>query len=177
MNTADIAKLVAELKEEVAFSGDTLVLIRKEKLHCAIAAIETLQAENERLTKELKIQDEANDLLTAELAQLRAQPQGWVKLSERKPTREDGDRGGNVLFANAYKANCYTVPEIWSWGCSDSMTHWQRLPSPPPAEPTAAEVQALEDDNVMRLALMAGDTVREAFYRGVAHARAAKEKL
>jgi hypothetical protein len=141
----------------------------------AMLMLTAQRAEIARLTKELKMQDEANDLLTAEIARLKAQgAPGWVALSERKPTKEDGDRVGHVLFAGGN----WTVTAARFDGYGSVRTHWMRIPTPPP--PSAEERQRQEDEEALSVEwsrhAVGGDSGRFAnfcngFRAALAHAR------
>lgn len=65
---------------------------------------------------------------------------GWIELSERKPTAADADINGNVICAKG----SLVYLAAWNTQWCDT-THWLPLP-PPPRVPTQAEIEAEEDE-------------------------------
>ncbi len=185
--TPENEKLVADLSKEIPRDSLTANDLKRSNLIRAIDAIKTLSDDNEWLRKR-HLEDEALIVvrtdetralnreraeLRAELARLRAAPGEWIKLSERKPTREEADKYGRVLV-------WYAEGSVREWGVGNigpTWTHWQRLPAPPAPEKTAAQLQAEEDEKAWQEYyhnvgnIYAVGEARNAFKAALAHAR------
>ncbi|MBS0328251.1 MAG: hypothetical protein JSR30_00230 [Proteobacteria bacterium] len=95
-------------------------------------------------------------ILDQAIARIQSQPatneEGWVKLSERKPTKEDAIYRENieVIYPNGWRG--------WdSWKSADidrinKWAYWRRLP-PPPKEPSPEEIQAQDDEKAFEATL------------------------
>ena len=57
--------------------------------------------------------------------------QGWIRTSEKPPTKEDGDRRGYVLAWNSVRE--YASTKTWHYVNMrpDVFTQWMPLPQPP----------------------------------------------
>ncbi len=131
----------------------------------------------EHLSAKLTASELGRDQLRAELARLRAAPGGWIKLSERKPTKEDADEDGYVMTCTRYGVRDLNEVEIV---VEDDCpcTHWQRLPAPPAQKKTATQLQAEQEaEAIIGFSVPGGDlcdpqivadNIREYFAR---HAR------
>jgi len=60
----------------------------------------------------------------------------WIPVSERWPTKEDGDRYGTVQWCCLYKGQHQVIfDEHYQWRSKDGVqTHWMPLPEPPEQE-------------------------------------------
>ena len=60
----------------------------------------------------------------------------WIPVSERWPTKEDGDRYGTVQWCILYKGQHQVIfDEHYQWRSKDGVqTHWMPLPEPPEQE-------------------------------------------
>lgn len=130
-----------------------------EKEECVLADdARMLERDIARLTAEVARLNTANSVLCAELANSRQEipesslrrPTGtethaaaaWIPLdgpNGRSPTEADCDKHGKVLMV--HDDNSVGVFASW-FTCR--VTHWMRLPAPPPA-PTPAELEQAED--------------------------------
>jgi hypothetical protein len=196
---------ITNLVEELTLECDRYHYIKTSFGRRAITAIEALSAENERLKlyekehldtikacgwmheddtlkiglgRRLSVEGIAalrsqRDELRAELARLRAEPaSGWVKFSTRNPTKEDAGHEGCILVCGG---EWETGLVRWDRWANCRRTHWQRLPAPPPAEPTAEERMKAEDEKYTTEALeryrTTATTVRELVLQTLRHAR------
>lgn len=67
---------------------------------------------------------------------------GWVKLSERKPTKADADIQGCVLLW--HEMNGVLLMDYRFCESSKFITDWQRVPQPPEGMHQATEEELLE---------------------------------
>lgn len=73
------------------------------------------------------------------------QPQEWISLAERKPTAEDGDKYGQVVFI------CKGITSVDHWTCYPAYERWYRMPrfTPAPDPDSAAFEQWWESTAVL----------------------------
>ena len=176
---------VAELRR-LAEANERLTTERnvaQAQLHnaqCEAAKLDPLAAlrqQNEFLVKEhqeavvraLRYHEEAEKLR-------QSQPFCWIPLSERKPTKEDGDKNGSVLWAGPIRdSGAFKYDSTW-FDDEYRPTHWSRIPALPVPKVKAQEELDEEAFNKVMTGYSNPSEINRAYWlAALKHARQGKE--
>lgn len=68
--------------------------------------------------------------LADRLNQIVSEQSGWVKCSDRLPTKEDADEWGRVLFWSDYFMRSFSKPYHHKGSDKIAFTHWRKIVKP-----------------------------------------------